>query len=38
MKATEVYARLTTDPVREAVEKATQKMVEHWGMDGTDTQ
>jgi integrase len=30
MKATEVYARLTTDPVREAVEKATQKMTEHW--------
>ena len=30
MKATEVYARLTTDPVREAVEKATQTMAEHW--------
>ena len=30
MKATEIYARLTTDPVREAVEKATQKMAEHW--------
>jgi integrase len=30
MKATEVYARLTTDPVRESVEKATQKMAEHW--------
>lgn len=30
MKATEVYARLTTDPVREVVEKATQKMAEHW--------
>jgi integrase len=30
MKATEVYARLTTDPVREAVEKATQEMAAHW--------
>ena len=30
MKATEVYARLTTDPVREAVEKATQEMASHW--------
>lgn len=30
VKATMVYARLTTDPVREAVEKATQKMSEHW--------
>jgi integrase len=30
MKATEVYARLTTDPVRESVEKATQEMAAHW--------
>ena len=30
MKATEVYARLTTDPVRESLEKATQAMAEHW--------
>jgi hypothetical protein len=30
MKATEVYARLTTDPVREAVEKATQTMAAHF--------
>ena len=30
MKATEVYARLTTDPVRESVEKATQEMASHW--------
>ena len=30
MQSTEIYARLTTDPVREAVEKATQKMAEHW--------
>ena len=29
-KATEVYARLTTDPVRESVEKATQTMAELW--------
>ena len=42
MKATEIYARLTTDPVRESVEKATQNMVEHWTEqpevpDGTET-
>ena len=30
MKATEIYARLTTDPVRESVEKATQEMAAHW--------
>ncbi len=30
MQSTEIYARLTTDPVREAVEKATEKMAEHW--------
>ncbi|MGL6196640.1 MAG: tyrosine-type recombinase/integrase [Thermoguttaceae bacterium] len=30
IKATEIYARLTTDPVRESVEKATHKMAEHW--------
>jgi integrase len=30
MQSTEIYARLTTDPVRESVEKATQAMVEHW--------
>jgi integrase len=30
MDATAVYARLTTDPVRESVEKATQTMVAHW--------
>jgi len=42
MKATEVYARLTTEPVREAVEKATQKMAPHWteqqgDAEGTET-
>ncbi len=37
MKATEIYARLTTDPVREAVEKATEKMAEYWAVtDQTD--
>jgi len=30
MKATEIYARLTTAPVRESVEKATQEMAAHW--------
>jgi integrase len=30
MKATEIYARLSTDPVRESVEKATQEMASHW--------
>ena len=30
MQSTEIYARLTTDPVRESVEKATQTMAEHW--------
>jgi len=30
IEAAGVYARLTTDPVREAVEKATQTMVAHW--------
>jgi integrase len=30
MRSTEIYARLTTDPVRESVEKATQEMVAHW--------
>jgi integrase len=29
-KSTEIYARLITDPVRESVEKATQKIVELW--------
>ena len=33
MKATEVYARLTTDPVRESVEKAIKKMTEHWDVE-----
>ena len=30
MQSTEIYARLTTDPVRESVEKATQAMAAHW--------
>jgi integrase len=30
MQSTEIYARLTTDTVRESVEKATQMMAEHW--------
>jgi integrase len=30
MRSTEVYARLSTDPVRESVEKATQEMAAHW--------
>jgi integrase len=30
MRSTEIYARLTTDPVRESVEKATQEMASHW--------
>ena len=30
MQSTEIYARLTTDPVRESVEKATQAMATHW--------
>jgi integrase len=38
MKATEVYARLTTDPVRESVEKATQEMAAHWaGQQGEES-
>ena len=37
MKATEIYARLTVDPVREAVEKATQQMAAHW-TEQQDTQ
>ena len=35
LRSTEVYARLTTDPVRESVEKATQAMIEHWGAKPT---
>ena len=30
MKTLVYYARLTTDPVRESVEKATQEMAAHW--------
>jgi len=35
-QSTEIYARLTTDPVREAVEKATQKMAAHWTESSDD--